>query len=190
MKTMGKTRNPLLLVIAMICCISCSASGLLAVLPSAPASLRWLTTTATESRRTPPTGDDTPRVTRCVMTTGGAGAPQSIDTPGGGGGGRPDFAQEVRRLFNMSCGSEGWFLEKHPKLAPVSTPTSGVFLAVNRDSREKIRIATFGSWMPIIADIPMIDRVEISRIHDGDWVTVHDGQVTVALSLDGEVPRT
>jgi hypothetical protein len=24
-------------------------------------------------------------------------------------------AQDVRRLFNMSCGSEGWFLERHPK---------------------------------------------------------------------------
>ena len=38
-------------------------------------------------------------------------------------------AQEVRRLFNMSCGSEGFFLERHPKLAPVNTFTDGVFLA-------------------------------------------------------------
>lgn len=38
-------------------------------------------------------------------------------------------AQEVRRLFNMSCGSEGWFLERHPKLAPVSTFTDGIFIA-------------------------------------------------------------
>ena len=38
-------------------------------------------------------------------------------------------AQDVRRLFNMSCGSEGFFLERHPKLAPVSTFTDGVFLA-------------------------------------------------------------
>jgi heterodisulfide reductase subunit A2 len=38
-------------------------------------------------------------------------------------------AQAVRRLFNMSCGSEGWFLEKHPKLAPVNTFTDGVFIA-------------------------------------------------------------
>ncbi len=38
-------------------------------------------------------------------------------------------AQEVRRLFNMSCGSEGFFLERHPKLAPVSTFTDGIFLA-------------------------------------------------------------
>jgi len=38
-------------------------------------------------------------------------------------------ADEVRRMFNISCGKEGWFLERHPKLAPVSTFTDGVFLA-------------------------------------------------------------
>jgi heterodisulfide reductase subunit A len=38
-------------------------------------------------------------------------------------------AAEVRRLFNMSCGGDGWFLERHPKLAPVNTFTDGVFLA-------------------------------------------------------------
>jgi len=38
-------------------------------------------------------------------------------------------ADDVRRLFNISCGKEGWFLERHPKLAPVSTFTDGVYLA-------------------------------------------------------------
>lgn len=38
-------------------------------------------------------------------------------------------AQAVRRLFNMSCGTEGFFLERHPKLGPVSTFTEGVFIA-------------------------------------------------------------
>ena len=38
-------------------------------------------------------------------------------------------AAEVRRMFNMSCSNEGWFLERHPKLAPVSTFTDGVFIA-------------------------------------------------------------
>ncbi len=41
---------------------------------------------------------------------------------------QPD-AQEVRRLFNISCSTEGWFLERHPKLAPVSTFTDGIFIA-------------------------------------------------------------
>lgn len=41
---------------------------------------------------------------------------------------RADSA-EVRRLFNISSGAEGFFLERHPKLAPVSTFTDGIFLA-------------------------------------------------------------
>ena len=38
-------------------------------------------------------------------------------------------AQEVRRMFNIGCSSEGFFLERHPKLAPVNTFTDGIFLA-------------------------------------------------------------
>lgn len=38
-------------------------------------------------------------------------------------------AQELRRMLNMSCSSEGWFLERHPKLAPVSTFTDGIYIA-------------------------------------------------------------
>lgn len=38
-------------------------------------------------------------------------------------------AQEVRRMLNLSCSSEGFFLERHPKLAPVSTFTDGIFIA-------------------------------------------------------------
>jgi heterodisulfide reductase subunit A len=41
---------------------------------------------------------------------------------------RPD-AEEIRRMFSISCSQEGWFLERHPKLAPVSTFTDGIFLA-------------------------------------------------------------
>ena len=38
-------------------------------------------------------------------------------------------AEHVGRMLNISCGSEGFFTERHPKLAPVSTFTDGVFLA-------------------------------------------------------------
>ncbi len=38
-------------------------------------------------------------------------------------------ANDVRRQFNISCSTEGWFLERHPKLAPVNTFTDGIFLA-------------------------------------------------------------
>ncbi len=36
---------------------------------------------------------------------------------------------EVRHVFNMPCTKEGWFLEKHPKLAPVSTLSDGIYIA-------------------------------------------------------------
>jgi heterodisulfide reductase subunit A len=38
-------------------------------------------------------------------------------------------AKEVSRQFNISTGADGWFIEAHPKLAPVSTATDGIFLA-------------------------------------------------------------
>lgn len=38
-------------------------------------------------------------------------------------------AQEVARTFGLNIGSDGFFLEEHPKLAPLNTPTDGVFLA-------------------------------------------------------------
>ncbi|MBW1893055.1 MAG: FAD-dependent oxidoreductase, partial [Deltaproteobacteria bacterium] len=41
---------------------------------------------------------------------------------------RPN-AVDVMRTFGIGIGADGFFQEEHPKLAPVSTPSSGVFLA-------------------------------------------------------------
>jgi heterodisulfide reductase subunit A len=38
-------------------------------------------------------------------------------------------AEDVRRTFNITCSTGGFFAERHPKLAPVSTLTDGVYLA-------------------------------------------------------------
>ncbi len=38
-------------------------------------------------------------------------------------------SQEVARLVNISQDKEGWFIESHPKLEPVSTTTDGIFIA-------------------------------------------------------------
>jgi len=38
-------------------------------------------------------------------------------------------AEQVARTFGISIGRDGFFLEEHPKLEPVSTATSGVFIA-------------------------------------------------------------
>jgi heterodisulfide reductase subunit A len=41
---------------------------------------------------------------------------------------QPDMT-EVARIFGVAQGQDGFFLEEHPKLGPVSTATDGVFLA-------------------------------------------------------------
>ena len=38
-------------------------------------------------------------------------------------------AENIRKIFNLSCSAEGWFLERHPKLAPVSSFNDGIFIA-------------------------------------------------------------
>ncbi len=40
-----------------------------------------------------------------------------------------DDAADVARVFGISQGGDGFFLEEHPKLGPVTTTTDGVFLA-------------------------------------------------------------
>lgn len=38
-------------------------------------------------------------------------------------------ASEVAYTFGIACSSNGWFIEKHPKLDPVATMTEGIFIA-------------------------------------------------------------
>ncbi len=38
-------------------------------------------------------------------------------------------AGETGRIFGINQGADGFFLEEHPKLAPLNTPTDGVFIA-------------------------------------------------------------
>ena len=38
-------------------------------------------------------------------------------------------AVELGKLLNIQCSSDGFFMERHPKLAPVETFTDGIFLA-------------------------------------------------------------
>ncbi len=45
----------------------------------------------------------------------------------------------TQRLFNLSRSEDGFFLEAHPKLKPVDTPTAGVFLAGSAESPKDIK---------------------------------------------------
>jgi len=47
---------------------------------------------------------------------------------------------------------------------------SGTFLAVNRDTLEKIKVATIGSWMPLMAEVPI--RAMVKRMAEA-FMTDH-----------------
>lgn len=70
-------------------------------------------------------------------------------------------AQEVRRLFNISCSREGFFLERHPKLAPVSTFTDGVFLAGACQSPKDIPDTVAQAGAAAAEALALIDAGEI-----------------------------
>lgn len=38
-------------------------------------------------------------------------------------------AKEVGKRFGISCSTDGWFIERHPKLDPIATMTDGIFIA-------------------------------------------------------------
>ena len=38
-------------------------------------------------------------------------------------------SKETGKLFGISCSTNGWFTEKHPKLDPVATMTEGIYIA-------------------------------------------------------------
>jgi heterodisulfide reductase subunit A len=38
-------------------------------------------------------------------------------------------AKAMAKLFGISCSANGWVIEKHPKLDPISTMTEGIFIA-------------------------------------------------------------
>jgi heterodisulfide reductase subunit A len=38
-------------------------------------------------------------------------------------------SKATAKIFGLSCSSNGWFIEKHPKLDPVATMTEGIFIA-------------------------------------------------------------
>lgn len=38
-------------------------------------------------------------------------------------------AKDVAKLFGISCSTESWYIERHPKLDPVATMTEGIYIA-------------------------------------------------------------
>jgi len=72
-------------------------------------------------------------------------------------------ANDVRRLFNISCTEEGFFMERHPKLAPVSTFTEGVFLAGCCQGPKDIPETVAQAGAAAAEVLSLIDRGEIEE---------------------------
>jgi heterodisulfide reductase subunit A len=82
---------------------------------------------------------------------------------------QPD-AQELRRLLNLSCSAEGWFLERHPKLAPVSTFTDGIFLAGCCQGPKDIPDTVAQAGAAAAEALALMDRGHIEQEPNTAWV--------------------
>ena len=83
----------------------------------------------------------------------------------------PDAAAEqVRRLFGMSCSGEGFFLEKHPKLAPVNTANDGVFLAGACQGAKDIPATVAQAGAAAAEALALIDHGRIELEPNTSWI--------------------
>jgi heterodisulfide reductase subunit A len=82
---------------------------------------------------------------------------------------QPD-AEEIRRLFNISCSTEGFFLERHPKLAPVSTFTDGVFLAGACQGPKDIPDTVAQAGAAAAEALSLIDRGSVELEPNTAWI--------------------
>ncbi len=82
---------------------------------------------------------------------------------------QPD-ADQIRRLFNISCSTEGFFLERHPKLAPVSTFTDGVFLAGACQGPKDIPDAVAQAGAAAAEALALIDQGQVELEPNTAWI--------------------
>jgi heterodisulfide reductase subunit A len=83
-------------------------------------------------------------------------------------------AQEVRRLFNISCSTEGFFLERHPKLAPVDTFTDGIFIAGACQGPKDIPDSVAQAGAAAAQALMLIDSGEIEQEPNTAYITAEE----------------
>jgi len=79
-------------------------------------------------------------------------------------------AAEVRRAFGISCSAEGFFLEKHPKLAPVNTANDGVFLAGACQGAKDIPDTVAQAGAAAAAALVLVDAGQIELEPNTAWI--------------------
>jgi heterodisulfide reductase subunit A2 len=71
-------------------------------------------------------------------------------------------AKETANNFGISCSADGWFIEKHPKLDPVSTMTEGIFIAGCATGPKDIPSPAYPQGAAAAARV--LGRIEIGEI--------------------------
>jgi len=82
-----------------------------------------------------------------------------------------DKASEFGRKLNISTGADGWFIEAHPKLGPVSTTTDGVFLAGVCQSPKDIPDTVAQSGAAAAQAMKLMNVGEVQM--DGAYAEIH-----------------
>ena len=79
-------------------------------------------------------------------------------------------AENVRRLFNLGCSAEGWFLDRHPKLAPVDTFTDGIFLAGCCQGPKDIPDTVAQAGAAAAQSMSLIDKGDVEMEPNTAWI--------------------
>ncbi len=71
-------------------------------------------------------------------------------------------AADLARIFSISRSQDGFFLERHPKLAPVSTASDGIFIAGSCQSPKDIPDSVAQGAAAAANALSLIDRKEVT----------------------------
>ncbi len=100
----------------------------------------------------------------------------------------------MRRTFGISCSAEGFFLEKHPKLAPVNTANDGVFLAGACQGPKDIPDTVAQADAAAAKALALIDAGQIELEPNTAWIDEDDvlglQDVHPAVPLQGDHAAT
>lgn len=81
-------------------------------------------------------------------------------------------ASEFGRKFNISTGADGWYIEAHPKLGPVSTTTDGIFLAGVCQSPKDIPDTVAQAGAAAAHAMKLMNQGEVQM--DGAYAEIHE----------------
>jgi heterodisulfide reductase subunit A2 len=79
-------------------------------------------------------------------------------------------SEEVSRLFGVSASKDGFFMERHPKLAPVSTLSDGVYLAGACQGPKDIPAAVAQGQAAAAEALALIDRGFVELEPNTAWI--------------------